>query len=65
MAVLTPREREVVQMLAQGKTPAQIADVLCVARVTIYSHIDSARQKTQTGSTLELATKAAKLDGKS
>jgi len=62
MAVLTPREREVVQMLAQGKTPAQIADALCVARVTVYSHIDAARQKTHTGSTLELATKAAKLE---
>lgn len=60
MAVLTPREREVVQLLSQGKTPAQIADALCVSRATVYNHVDSARRKTATGSTLELAVKAVK-----
>lgn len=60
MAVLTPREREVVQLLSQGKTPAQIADALCVSRVTVYCHIDTAKRKTETSSTLELAVKAAR-----
>ncbi len=62
MSALTPRERQVVQLLSQGNSPAQIADALCVSRVTVYCHIDSARQKTRTTSTLELAVKAATQD---
>ncbi len=64
MSALTQREREVVTLLAQGKTPMQIAEVLCVSRVTVYCHIDTAKRKTATTSTLELAVKAAVQDTK-
>lgn len=59
MAALTPREREVVQMLAQGKTQVQIARELFISVETVYIHARNARSKTGTSSTFELAVKAA------
>ncbi len=60
MSQLTPREREIVTLLAQGKTPREIAAALCVTRATVYTHVDHARVKTATTTILELAVKAAK-----
>ena len=59
MASLTTREREVVELLAQGLPQTEIARRLCVEYVTIQKHVASARQKTGGGSTMQLAIKAA------
>jgi two-component system response regulator NreC len=36
--ILTPREREVLQLIAEGKTSSQIAESLCVSVKTVESH---------------------------
>jgi DNA-binding CsgD family transcriptional regulator len=59
MAKLTTREKEVVQLLARGQKPAQIARALSISRHTVYAHVQNARGKTGTGSGFELAVKAA------
>lgn len=45
MAKLTDREREVVQLLAQGKQQKEIAAMLCVSRRTVKAHSRNARDK--------------------
>ena len=40
-AGLTPREREVLQLLTQGLTYAQIADTLVISRRTVNAHVTS------------------------
>ena len=42
---LTAREREIVGLLADGHTTAEIADLLFVAPVTVRTHIASACRK--------------------
>ena len=37
-AVLTPREREILQLIAEGDTTKEIADALCVSVKTVESH---------------------------
>lgn len=37
---LTPREREVLELLVEGNRPARIAQLLCVAPKTISTHIE-------------------------
>lgn len=59
MECLTPAERRLVELLGQGKTPAQIADDLCVSRKTVWEYTYRVRQKTGFRSTLELAIEAA------
>lgn len=44
-AVLTARERECLQRVAQGRRTAQIADALSLAEVTIALHLRNARRK--------------------
>lgn len=36
--ILTPREREVLQLLAEGKSTRQAAEILCVSAKTIETH---------------------------
>jgi len=43
---LSPRERELLTLLAQGCTDAQIADQLCISIRTVRSHLDRIRDKT-------------------
>jgi DNA-binding NarL/FixJ family response regulator len=59
MDVLTPREREVVRLLAQGMAQTDIARVLCIEYTTVKKHAAAARQKTGSESTMKLAIKAA------
>lgn len=45
-AVLTPREREVLSLLASGETNEQIAHLLGISVRTVGSHLDRIREKT-------------------
>ncbi len=42
---LTPREREILGLVAEGKTNAEIAESLCVARGTVRKHLDNVYAK--------------------
>jgi predicted ATPase/DNA-binding CsgD family transcriptional regulator len=46
LEVLTPRERELVTLVAQGRTDAQIAGQLYITVRTVSSHLDRIRDKT-------------------
>ena len=43
---LSPRERELVTLVAQGRTDAQIAAQLYISVRTVRSHLDRIRDKT-------------------
>ena len=45
-AQLSPRERELVTLVAQGRTNAQIAAQLYISVRTVSSHLDRIRDKT-------------------
>lgn len=45
-ALLTPRERQVLALVAQGKTDRQVADVLLLAPKTVEKHVCSVLRKT-------------------
>ena len=47
VARLTPREREIVGLIAQGKTDAQIASDLLLSMHTIHRHVANVRTKLQ------------------
>jgi LuxR family quorum sensing-dependent transcriptional regulator len=42
---LTPREREILQWVASGKTDEEIADILSISTTTVTSHVENAKQK--------------------
>ena len=44
-ATLTPRERQILALVAEGKTNAEIADELCIARGTVRRHLENAYGK--------------------
>ncbi|MGH3396483.1 MAG: response regulator transcription factor [Streptosporangiaceae bacterium] len=46
LARLSPRERELVTLVAQGRTNAQIAAQLYITVRTVSSHLDRIRDKT-------------------
>jgi DNA-binding CsgD family transcriptional regulator len=60
MANLTNREREIVDLLAQGKRLTEIAAMLQMSYSTVTWHAQNIRAKTDTLSTFELAVKAAR-----
>jgi DNA-binding NarL/FixJ family response regulator len=53
-AVLTPREREVLQLITEGKTTSQIADCLCVSVKTVEAHRKQVMNKLGIHSVAEL-----------
>jgi DNA-binding NarL/FixJ family response regulator len=61
-ALLTPREREVLQLMAEGKSTAKIADQLHVSVKTVESHRQQLMQKLNMRSVAEL-TKYAIREG--
>jgi uncharacterized protein YdaU (DUF1376 family)/DNA-binding CsgD family transcriptional regulator len=56
---LSPREIEVVDLLAKGKTPVKIARLLGLQCTTVSTHLRRVRAKVGAGSTLELAVRWA------
>jgi len=42
---LTPREREIMQFVATGKTDSEIADILSIGTATVTTHVESAKRK--------------------
>ena len=59
MDKLTNREREIVQLLIQGRRQREIATDLHIERSTVKMHLSNARQKAGARTTLELAAKVA------
>lgn len=59
MTILTNREREVVELLAQGLPQTEIARRLHIEYTTVTKHAAAARQKTGSSTTMQLAIKAA------
>ena len=57
---LSPREREVLALVAQGQTNKEIADALFVAPSTIKTHVASLLTKLDASSRAHLATIAAR-----
>jgi DNA-binding CsgD family transcriptional regulator len=55
-AELTPREREIVELVAQGKTNAQIATQLWVAPSTVKKHLEHVYEKLGVGRRTAAAT---------
>lgn len=55
---LSPREQEVVRLVANGQTNQQIAATLVVSRQTVVSHVQSAMRKLRVSSRTALAVKA-------
>ena len=51
---LTPREREVVQLLSEGQTNARISELLGIAVKTVEAHRISAMRKLGAATTIEL-----------
>jgi DNA-binding CsgD family transcriptional regulator/tetratricopeptide (TPR) repeat protein len=58
---LSPREREVVRLLMDGRTNQQIAATLVISRQTVVSHLQSAMRKLRVSSRTALAVKAAEM----
>jgi DNA-binding CsgD family transcriptional regulator len=46
LAALSPRERELITLVARGHTDAQIAGLLHISVRTVSSHLDRIRDKT-------------------
>jgi DNA-binding CsgD family transcriptional regulator len=46
MTALSPRERQLVTLVAQGLTDAEIGRALYISTHTVHSHLDRIRDKT-------------------
>jgi DNA-binding CsgD family transcriptional regulator len=54
---VTPREREIARLLAQGRSNAEIAETLVLSPYTVQDHIKSLFEKTRVGSRQELVAR--------
>ena len=57
---LTCQERRVLELLAKGKGPAQVARELGIAPRTLRNHLHHANQKLHTGNRLEAVMQATR-----
>ncbi|MEX2461833.1 MAG: response regulator transcription factor [Paenibacillaceae bacterium] len=57
---LTPREHEILSLVAQGQTNRQIAEVLVIAENTVKNHIKNLLEKLSLGNRVQLAAFALK-----
>jgi len=60
--ILTPRERDVVRLLADGATDREIAQSLYLSPQTVASHMKAARRKLGVTSRTALAVRGLELD---
>lgn len=58
---LTPREQEIMRMLAEGLPKSEIADRLCISRKTVDNHRSNIMKKLDLHSAMDLVRYAAKL----
>jgi len=58
LAELTEREKEIVQLIAQGKMAKEIAGILHISIHTIYTHRKNVMKKLKISSPVELITYA-------
>lgn len=56
-ARLTAREREIVELLAEGNAPKEIAGRLGISHWTVRNHIASARRRTDSATTVQLVAR--------
>lgn len=61
LAILSPREKEVLTLVAAGHTNKAIADALYLSPNTIKTHVSSLLTKLQAGTRVQLAVIAAQL----
>jgi len=59
-SILTPRERQVVQWVAAGKTSHEIAIIIGIAARTVEQHVQAAMVKLGATNRVQLAVEAAK-----
>jgi DNA-binding NarL/FixJ family response regulator len=52
--VLSPRERQIVQLISEGKIAKEIADILNLSTHTVYTHRKNIMKKLRLGGTSEL-----------
>jgi DNA-binding NarL/FixJ family response regulator len=58
---LTPREQEIMRLLAEGRSPREIGDQLCISPKTVENHRTSIMGKLGLHSTMDLVRYAARL----
>jgi len=58
---LTPREQEIMRLLAEGDNPKEIADKLCISPKTVENHRANIMKKLDIHSSMDLVKYAAKL----
>lgn len=51
---MTPRETEVIELLAAGKTRREIASTLCISPKTVETHVANAKAATKAKTTNHL-----------
>jgi DNA-binding CsgD family transcriptional regulator len=59
MGKLTPREREAIILLMQGRRQREIAADMCITQRTVKAHIANARGKAGAKTTVELVALVA------
>ena len=59
--VVTPREKEVLALLAEGKTTPEIADLLFISKLTVETHRRNLLQKFNVSNAASLIHKAAEM----
>jgi len=47
ISILTPRQMEVLEIIAQGKSEKQTAQLLSISRFTVHKHVTKAQSKLQ------------------
>ena len=63
IASLTPREREILVLMAQGMSNAEIADHLVVSSTTVKTHVSHLMKKYDVPSRLKLVVAVHKTQG--
>ena len=65
MSLLSPRELEVFELLAQGATNKQISESLSISPNTVYTHIRHIQGKLRTANRTQTALLARAMSGRS